>query len=493
MKSSPSDSLKASIRKLPNKPGVYVMYNRFKQILYVGKAKALKKRVSSYFQASRKMQIAQPKISALIEQIDHFEYYTVQSESEALLLESQLIKKYKPKYNTSLKDDKRFLLVQVNLAETLPRFRLARNRIYKHYRYYGPFPHAGALRKTLEIMKKKFGILLMDAKPQKIDAIHWQLYDDARAELSKLPNLVTSKAYRQRVDAACEFLEGHSEKIIYELREKMHALAQRQAYEKAGVLRDQITAIQQTSKRTRKFERNLIGFISEAESVKCLKEALSLKQRPSRIECFDISHISGSFCVASMVCFIDGKPKRKEYRRYKIKSFIGNDDFKAISEVVGRRYARLNKENVTLPDLIVIDGGKGQVHAAVKALYSIGLKHAEIIGLAKKKETIVFPYDRPNLNLPLRDPALRLLQYLRDEAHDYANNFNAELRSRKIRESLLDEYKGLGEKRKTALLRHFGSIQKIQKASPEELTAVDGIGMITAKHLSEFLAEQKTS
>ena len=153
---------------------------------------------------------------------------------------------------------------------------------------------------------------------------------------------------------------------------------------------------------------------------------------------------------------------------------------------------RLNKENVTLPDLIVIDGGKGQ-HAAVKALYSIEMKHAEIIGLAKKKETIVFPYDRPNLNLPLRDPALRLLQYLRDEAHDYANNFNAELRSRKIRESLLDEYKGLGEQRKTALLRHFGGIQKIQKASPEELTAVDGIGIITAKRLSEFLAKQRTS
>lgn len=469
------------------------MYNRFKQSLYVGKAKALKKRVSSYFQASKKMQIAQPKISALIEQIDHFEFYTVQSESEALLLESQLIKKYKPKYNTSLKDDKRFLLVQVNPKEALPKFRLTRNRIYKHYRYYGPFPHAGALRKTLEIMKQKFGILLMDAKPQKIDDKHWKLYDDARAELSKLPNEVTVDAYHQRVEAACEFLEGQTEQIINELKEKMHSLAQKHSYEKAGVLRDQIIAIQQTSKRTRKFERNLVGFISEAESLACLKEALSLKRLPTRIECFDISHISGSFCVASMVCFIDGKPKRREYRRYKIKSFIGNDDFKAIAEVVGRRYARIREENLALPDLIVIDGGKGQVHAAVKALYSIGLEHAETIGLAKKKETIVFSDDRANLNLPLRNPALRLLQHLRDEAHDFANNFNAELRSRKLRESILDEFKGLGEDRKTALLRHFGSIQKIRKASSAELTAVDGIGVVTAKRLSEFLAQDRTA
>lgn len=492
MKSSHSDSLKASLRKLPNKPGVYVMYNRFKQTLYVGKAKALKKRVSSYFQASKKMQVAQPKINALIEQIDHFEFFTVQSESEALLLESQLIKKFKPKYNTSLKDDKRFLLVQVNPKETLPKFQLTRNRIYKHYRYFGPFPHAGALRKTLEFMKQKFGILLMDAKPQKIDTAHWRLYDDARAELYQQPNEVTAEAYRQRVDAACEFLEGHTKQIINELKEKMNRLAQKHCYEKAGVLRDQIIAIQQTSKRTRKFERNLIGFISEAESLQSLKEALSLKRLPARIECFDISHISGSFCVASMVCFLDGKPRRKEYRRYKIKSFIGNDDFKAIAEVVGRRYARVIKENGILPDLIVIDGGKGQVHAAVKALYSLGLEHSETIGLAKKQETIVFPDDRTSLNLPLRNPALRLLQHLRDEAHNYANNFNAELRSRKIRESILDEFKGLGEQRKTALLRHFGSIQKIRKASSEELTAVEGIGAVTAERLTEFL-NQHTS
>ena len=482
-------ALKEATRKLPNKPGVYVMHNEFNQALYVGKAKSLKKRVASYFQASKKLQIAQPKIKAMVEQIVSFEYHCVHSESEALLLESQLIKKFKPKYNTSLKDDKRFLLVQLNPKETLPRFRLTRNRIYKHYRYYGPFPHAGSLRKTLNIMKRKFGILLNDANPKKIGGNTWRLYDDMRADLFDLPNELSEEAYRERVEKACEFLEGHTVHTIEALKERMQAYSKKQKYEKASALRDQIIAIQQTSKRTRKFERNLIGYITEKESLATLKEELSLNKLPKHIECFDISHISGSFCVASMVCFINGKPSRKQYRRYKIKSFVGNDDFRAIEEVVTRRYQRLQKEGTSLPDLIVIDGGIGQVHAAIKAFKVLKQAPPYLIGLAKKNETIVFPDNRPDLNLPFRNPALRLLQYLRDEAHYFANNFNAELRSKKIKESILDDFKGIGENRKTELLKHYGTIKNLKRASIDDFVQQKGIGLKTAERLYEFLKQ----
>lgn len=487
MNPNKSTHLKEQLRKLPNKPGVYIMYDRFRQTLYVGKAKNLKKRVSTYFQASRRINHTQPKIRALIALVDDFDFRCVNSESEALLLESQLIKKYKPRYNTSLKDDKRFLLIQLNLKEALPKFRLTRNKIYKHYRYYGPFPHSSSLRKTLNIMKQKFGILLSDATPKKIGDKEWRLYDDARAELSDLPNVITEEAYKKRIKDACQFLEGKTEETIQDLEGKMKAFAQKQNYEKAGAIRDHIIAIEQTSKRTRKFERNLIGIISESETLECLQKALNLNALPASIECFDISHISGSFCVASMVRFQDGKPDRKNYRRYKIKSFVGNDDFRAIEEVVARRYKRLEKEGKAFPDLIVIDGGLGQVHAALKALMYENINPPNLIGLAKKNETIVFPDGSPSLNLPFRDPALRLLQHLRDEAHYYANNFNAELRSKKIKESILDDFKGFGVERKSEVIRHFGTIEKLKQAGLDEILAVKGIGPKTGLKLLEYL------
>jgi excinuclease ABC subunit C len=493
MTSQRSNQFKEKLRNTPNKPGVYMMHDAFGQTLYVGKAKNLKKRISSYFQSSRKRHLAQPKIKAMIEIVHDIDYLCVDSESEALILESRLIKKYKPKYNTSLKDDKRFLLVQINPKEALPRFRLTRNKTYRYYRYYGPFPHSGSLRKTLNLMKKKFGILLHDASPKKIDAQNWRLFDDIRAEINELPNIVTEDAYRERVQKACAFLEGKTEEIIKDLHTQMMLHSEKQNFEKAGDCRDRIIAIQQTSRRTRKFERNLIGLISENESLECLKEALGLKAIPNIIECFDISHISGSFCVASMVRFTNGKPDKKNYRRYKIQSFTGNDDFKAMEEVVSRRYKRLVKEAKSLPDLIVIDGGIGQVHASIKALLKEGIEPPFLIGLAKKKETIVFSNGKDPLNLPYRNPALRLLRHLRDEAHYFANNFNADLRSKKIKESILDQFKGLGIVRKNKLINHFGSIDKIKKAKTEELTEIDGIGEKTASALLQFLNNENST
>ena len=464
------------------------MKDRIGQVIYVGKAKDLKKRVSTYFQASRKVAVAQPKVRAMLDLIHDFEIIIVNSEAEALLLEGQLIKKFKPRYNTDFTDDKRFLLVRIDPRESLPRFRLTRNRTDSNSRYYGPFAHSSHLRKTLTELRRRFGILLSDASPVELPDGRWRLYDDARAEIYEHDNEITTEQYTERLGAACEFLEGKAREWLSELKTEMKAASAEQRYEEAASLRDRIDALQRTASRTRKFERNLVGTHNHRQVVKSLKEKLHIAQEPRRMECFDISHISGSFCVASMVAFKDGSPDRKSYRRFKIKSFVGNDDFRAMEEVVGRRYRRLHEEGKAFPDLIVIDGGAGQVTAALKAFLSQGLEPPELIGLAKRNETVIYSDGREPLNLAHHDPALRLLQHIRDEAHHFANSFNAELRSKRLKESILDDFKGLGTKRKQQLLQHFGSLEKLRNAKVDQLTQVEGIGTITAERLVEFLS-----
>ena len=463
------------------------MKDRLGQTIYVGKAKDLKKRVSTYFQASRKFVIAQPKVQAMIDLIYDFDLIIVNSEAEALLLEGQLIKRYKPRYNTVFTDDKRFLMVRVDPREDLPRFRLTRNRTDQQSRYFGPFAHATHLRKTLAELRRKFGILLGDANPSRLNDNRWRLYDDARVELYEHPNEISTEDYQKRVELACAFLEGQTQEWLAELKTEMQACAEARDYEKAAQLRDRIKALKQTGARTRKFERTLYDPTPKRDILKRLKAELDLLKLPEHMECFDISHISGSFCVASMVVFIDGKPSRRQYRRYKIKSFIGNDDFRAMQEVVGRRYRRLNDEQKSFPDLIVIDGGAGQVSAALKAFLEQGFEPPMLIGLAKKKETIIFSDGREPLNLSHHDPALRMLQHLRDEAHNFANRFNADLRSEKLRESILDDFKGLGPIKRQTLLQYFGSIKKLRAATAEEITQVEGIGLKTAERLIAFL------
>jgi excinuclease ABC subunit C len=479
--------LKEKVRRIPHQPGVYLMKDRLGQTIYVGKAKDLKKRVSTYFQASRKTMVSQPKVRAMIDLIHDFDLIIVKSEAEALLLEGQLIKKYKPRYNTDFTDDKRFLLVRVDLREPLPRFRLTRNRTDNKSRYYGPFAHSTHLRQTLSALRKRFGILLSDAKPQALESDRWRLYDDARAEIYEHANEISQADYMARVDAACSFLDGKTKEWLTELKEQMLTAAEARQYEKAAQLRDRITALEETSVRTRKFERPLHDPTPKSETLEAIRTKLNLPTLPERMECFDISHISGSFCVASMVAFKDGKPDRKNYRRFKIKSFIGNDDFRAMEEVVGRRYRRLYDEQKPFPDLVVIDGGAGQVTAALKAFLSQGLEPPALVGLAKRNETIIFSDGREQLNLSHHDPALRMLQHIRDEAHHFANSFNAELRSKKLRESILDDFKGLGPAKRNALLQHFGSIEKLRSAQTNEITQVEGIGLKTAERLVEFL------
>lgn len=485
--SSPS-SLKEKVRQLPDRPGVYLMKDRLGRIIYVGKARSLKKRVSSYFQRGRARTVEQPKIRALIRLITDFDVIEVRSEPEALLLEGKLIKQWRPRYNTDFTDDKRFLLVRVDLAEALPRFRLTRLRKEDRSRYFGPFAHSGLLRRTLAQMRRQFGVLLADGAPQRLEDGRWRLYDDAREEIYGTREPVTTEEYRGRVTRACDFLDGKSREWLVTLREEMTAAAEKREFEKAAELRDIVFALDRTLRRARNFDRSDPTRPSgDATALAALQEALGLSGPPRTMECFDISHISGTFVVAAMVHFSDGRPDKDEYRRFQIRSFVGNDDFRAMEEVVGRRYRRLAEEGSPLPDLIVIDGGRGQIGAALKAFVAIDAMPPAMIGLAKKHETIIFPDERAPLNLPLDHPGLNLLQRLRDEAHRFANTYNAELRSRRIRESILDDFPGLGPVRRAALLAYFGDIGRLRAASPDEISAVEGFGGKLAAELHAFL------
>ena len=477
-------SPKAKARRAPHTPGVYLMKDPAGLVVYVGKAKDLKKRLASYFIPRARMT---PKVAAMMDTVADLEWHEVRSETEALLLEGKLIKRWRPRWNILFRDDKQFPQIRVDLGDPIPRFRIVRARTTESGRYFGPFPHQQAVRRTINEMRKKFGILLADATPTQLPDGRWRLYGDVRSQIQKFPNEVTAEEYAARVAAACGFLEGKAGEWADQLEVDMRAAAAARDYEKAAELRDLLDALRRTTEKSRRFLRdNPLPRRDEAGALASLATALGLPRPPATAECFDISHISGTLAVASMVRFVDGQADKTGYRRFKIKTFEGNDDFRSMTEVVGRRYARLAAEGRSFPELVIIDGGLGQVGAALAAFREAKLTPPPLIGLAKREETIVFPEGR-ELRLPRHDVGLALLMRIRDEAHRFANAFNAELRSKKLRESRLDEMPGLGPKRKAALLERFGSIQKLRQASVEELAQVAGVSDKLAAEIAKFL------
>lgn len=483
-------ALKEKVRRLPKTSGVYVMKDAFGNVIYIGKAVNLKRRVGQYFMNSYKTRAANPKIASLIDCIADFDFYNTRGDAEAIILESKLIKRWKPRYNTLEKDNKNFLLLRVETFSPLPRFTFARNRKEDGATYFGPYLGTSAIRAALAELKKRFGILLSDARPKKLPDGRWELYDDARSQITAFPNVVTAEEYAQRAHDALEYLRGRDAGAIDDAQLKMREASDRLDFETAAKWRDLIAAIEET--RVANARAGVEADLSTSPAsvaitaMDSLRKALAMDKDPQSIECFDISHISGSFCVASMVRFEFGEPAKQKYRRFKIKSFVGNDDFRAMREAVGRRYGRLHREGSPMPDLVLIDGGKGQVFSAMKAFDDEGIAPPKIVGLAKREETIVTDTFEEKL-LPRRHEGLKLLQRVRDEAHRFANSFSESLRSRKIRESILDDFPGLGEKRKKALLEHFGSIAKVKAATVGQLREVEGIGFETAVALREFL------
>lgn len=570
-----TETIRKKLSALPHKPGVYLMKDRFGTVIYVGKARDLRKRVTTYFQPSRRLGW-DLKFNALCDAIHDFDVHIVRSEPESLLLEGKLIKEFHPRYNVSFRDDKRFLLLKVNLNDPIPRFTLTRLKQDDGARYFGPFPNAGALRTTLALVRRQFHLRgCRPLTPTERDYRHC-LYAHLKYCTAPCIGNVTREQYLEQVNAACDFIAGQCAEMQEQLEGEMKKAAGNQDFERAAELRDLITDLKRTTRKTEKFERvpySLPLAIDPERDLTELGEALRLPAPPQRIEGFDISNISGTFAVASMVRFRNGRPDRANYRRFKIKTVEGQDDFASMAEVVRRRYARLLKEGNTvaqasrlpseskasdsggrrdacatvdggspipqalqelvddvsaaarrkgpmkaqtdasaaavrehrapgdlidkaapnLPDLILIDGGKGQLSAACKELEKLGLSHIPVIGLAKEFEEIYRPGEKEPLRLSHDSGALKLLQRVRDESHRFANTYNAQLRLKRISESILDEFPNIGERRKAALLKKFGSIQRMRMASVEQIAQVPGFGGKAAGELKVFLEARSGS
>jgi excinuclease ABC subunit C len=501
--------LQKRVHEVPHKPGVYLMRDRFNRVIYVGKARDLRKRVSSYFLPSKVAQ-ADLKTRAMLDAVWDFETHTVRSDAESLLLEGKLIKEYRPRYNVSFRDDKRFLLVKIDMSEEWPRFRLARFKKDDGARYFGPYAHSGALRQTLNFMRKKFGVLTFGRGSPTERELKSATYQ-VPVRLSE----IRAEQYRERVVQACEFLEGHSREMIAVLEEEMRKAAEKMDFEKAAELRNMIEDLRSTTKPMRRFTRgSLPSAIDPKADVQALADALQLPRAPRVMECFDISNISTTHVVASMVCFRNGLPDKDNYRRYRVRTVEGQDDFASMAEVVRRRYSRIllearetnpeaaefSQENpaeainhqpstafVRLPDLIIVDGGKGQLSAACRELQRLGLHDLPIIGLAKEHEEIFRPGRALSLQLPMDSGALRLLQRIRDEAHRFANAYHQLLMKKRIGESILDDCPGVSQNRKNLLLRKFGSVNRLRKATADEIAATEGIGRKLAEDVHRFL------
>lgn len=484
-----TDHIRNKLSELPHKPGIYLMKDRFGTVIYVGKARDLRKRVSQYFHPSRRMGW-DLKLNALVEAIHDLDVHVVRNEAEAVLLEGKLIKEFMPRYNISFKDDKRFLLVKVNLNDPIPRFTLTRLRQDDGARYFGPFASSGAIRRTLTMVRRKFNLRgCRPLTPTETDYKHC-LYGNLKFCTAPCVGNVTRDQYQQQVASACEFLLGQGEEMVGQIEAEMKQAAARMEFEKAAQLRDLLADIKRSTASNRTFSRvpyTLPLALDPDKDLAELGRLLGLPAPPRRIEGFDISNISGTFKVASMVSFVNGRPDRANYRRYKIKSVEGQDDFASMAETVRRRYKRVQTDQLPPPELILIDGGKGQLNAAVAELEKLGMTHLPILGLAKEFEEIYRPGEKEPLRLSHDTGALKLLQRVRDEAHRFANTYNAQLRLKKISESLLDEFPGLGEKRKAALLKKFKSVQRLRVATEEEIAAVPGFGGALAAKLKEFL------
>jgi excinuclease ABC subunit C len=512
---------KAKLREVPHLPGVYLMKDRLGSIIYVGKARDLKRRVSSYFMASQKMR-SNVKTRALIDSIHDFEFHTVRNEEESLLLEGKLIKDYRPRYNIAFRDDKRFLLAKIRLADPWPRFMTTRMKKDDGSRYFGPFPHSSALHNTLEWLNRSLGLrVCRPANPNEADYKHCNA-DIIRNCSAPCIGRITPEEYMARVEEACRVLEGKGKRGTFDkLREEMTAAADNLDFEKAATLRDIIQNLEKTLSPTRQFSRGrgVQTTVKPTEDLAELGEQLHLAGPPRVMECFDISNVSSNHIVASMVRFTDGKPDNQNYRRYRIKTVEGQDDFASMAEVVRRRYSRILMENhsanpdaefsqenpvdaqrrlaregkakIVLPDLVIVDGGKGQLGMAVRELRALGLHDLPVIGLAKQHEEIFVPGRSESIRIPHDRGALKLLQRIRDEAHRYANGYNALLYRRRMSESLLDECPGVSPNKKRVLLEKFGSVARLKKASAEKIAEVPGISHKLAAVVVEFLRRDR--
>ena len=598
------------LKQLPTSPGVYLLRDATGNILYVGKAANLHHRVRSYFGAGQKLSL---KLQRMVARVNELDFFITSSEQEALILECNLIKRHRPRYNVRLKDDKTFPYLKIDLNEDWPRVHITRRLEENGGRYFGPFASAKSVRQTLKVIKGIFPfrscsrvITGTDSRPCLDYHIHHCL--------APCIGVASKEEYAEVIKQVILFLEGKQEVVVQELESKMNKAAEALNFEQAAWLRDRIQAINRViegqriatavrgeqdvialagdkdqayvqvffirggkligresfvlqgtrseeppqimtsfikqfyssnpyippllllqypvedttvienwlqSKKGAKVhiqvpcrgsKRRLVKIVAEnaqqgLEQLKIkqlaapaaleaalaeIKRELRLPRLPSRMEGYDISNIRGTAAVGSMVVFEKGKPEPSHYRRFKIKTVSGADDYAMLHEVLKRRFKRSSDASATnswaiLPDLILVDGGKGQLNAALSAIGESGVKSVPTASLAKENEEIFIPRKTEPIILPRSSPGLQLLQRLRDEAHRFALGYYQKIHKRETFASVLDTIPGIGPRRKRALLKQFGSVQGIRKASEEELAAAKGMNQSLARRVKEYL------
>ena len=599
MDHSNASELDQKLSHLPDKPGVYLWKDSQGRIIYVGKAINLRNRVRSYMQSGRHQS---PKVRALVSRIADLEYIITASEMEALILECNLIKQHRPKYNISLRDDKSYPYIKVTLAEEYPRVYVTRKVLKDGSRYFGPYTDAGAVHETIRLLRKLFPLRSCRQLDERRPCLQYHI----KRCLAPCAGSVSAQTYAEMIQSVLLFLEGRSDYVAKNIRQQMTKAAADLEFERAARLRDQLAAIEkvrekqniitgsgdqdavglarsaagtcvqvffvrsgklvgrdhfllansedaedaevlaaflkqyysqaafiprevllplalpeqqllsewlsqakggrvrvETPKRGTKadlvqmasgnaatvLEEELLRLRSDQERTDTalleLADYLDLEETPERIECFDISHIQGAETVASMVVFVNGQPSKEHYRRYRLRGVEGKpDDFKSMQEVLARRYREIGTGPI--PDLIIIDGGKGQLNAALDVIRACGLVVTPVVGLAKEFEHIFREGESDPVILPRHSQSLYLVQRIRDEAHRFAVTYHRKLRSRRNMVSVLDHIDGIGPKRRKAIWDHFGSIGSIKAANVEELCAVPGMNRRAAEAVYAF-------
>jgi len=602
--------LQAKLDNLSKRPGVYIYKDKRGDIIYIGKAKVLRNRVRSYFQDSRRLDA---KTQHLVSRIQDLETIITDTEVEALILEANLIKENKPRYNIDLKDDKTFPYIRVT-NEAYPRIFPTRKIIRDGSRYFGPYTNVMQMKALLTTIKKIFPVrsCRLPLNDKNIAAKKFKVCLNYHIHRCNGPceGLVSQDEYNSTIAYIVQFIKGYSRDIKEDIKKRMQAFAADLQFEKAARMRDQLHSVEMFTQRQKVLDNNfgnrdiiaaalddeaaccvvfrvrqgkiiskdhfflenvkdetlpdvtkvfvqqfylkaedvpteilapchfgedqaaLEDWLSDkarsrvklvhprrgekanlmamcsrnaahhleelklkrmqakdyvAGSVKALKNALQLDNAPRRIEGFDISNIQGTDPVASMVCFINGRAAKGEYRRFKIRIKATPDDFAMMHEAVTRRYTRLLREKKPLPDLILIDGGKGQLNAALSALEKVGLNNQPIVALAKRLDEVFKPGIAEAQNLPRDSAGLKLLQRVRDESHRFAVSYHRKLRKKRTLTSELDSISGIGEKRRQILLRHFRSVENVKAASVEDLKAADSISEKLARHIYDSL------
>jgi excinuclease ABC subunit C len=422
---------------IPHKTGVYVMRDAGGDILYIGKALDLAKRVANYFNPNK----TDVKTTALMPLVRRLDYILCESEREALLLEQRLIKEHQPFFNAVWKDDKSYPWLKLTLGEDFPRLHTTRRKVKDGGVYFGPFPKVTPVKALLRYLWRRRLFPLRpcrwdfsETKPLDEKKIKGCLYYHTKECPAPCAGRISKEEYRGIAAQAELFFKGRYQDLQDELEAEMKSAAAALEYEKAAALRDNIEAVSQMGQRIRVRAVNaddVTRHTAGTEAVTALQRALGLEKPPVHIECFDISHFQGHQTVASMVCALGGRAHRDHYRRFKIRDVAGIDDFKSMHEVVFRRYKRLKEEKAELPDLVLIDGGKGQLGAAQQALLDLKLK-LPLASLAKRIEEVFVPGRPESILLKLDDPALRLLQQCRDEAHRFGVTYHRLLRNKEM-------------------------------------------------------------